>query len=147
VLKFFVALVRVVTGFVLASIAAGLVMVLFVDTPARVLAQPASQLSEIASQTALLALLTATHDAVFAGAFVLIAAALGESFSLRSPAFYLVVGVAIAVLGLTAQAASEVAGQPTILNTYAVSAFLAAGLVGGFVYWLASGRYAGRKPA
>jgi hypothetical protein len=146
VLKLLAALARVAFGFALASIAAGLVTVMFVGAPLDALAQPANRFQQTASQTLELALLTATHLGLFAAAFVLIAAGLGESFSIRSLPFYLIAGVAIALLGLTAQAASEAGGQSTILNNYAVTAFLAAGFFGGFVYWLASGQFAGQAP-
>ena len=145
-LRLITKLARVAFGFALASIAAGLVTVMFVDTPVDVLAQPASRLPQTASQTLDLALLTATHSAIFAAAFVLIAAGLGEWLSIRSLPFYLIAGMGIALLGFIAQFSSEVAGQPTILNNYALKAFLTAGFFGGFVYWLASGQFAGRAP-
>ena len=37
----------------------------------------------------------------------------------------------------------ETSGPNSIVNQYATIAYLAAGLVGGWVYWLLSGRYAG----
>jgi hypothetical protein len=146
VLRLITTLARVAFGFALASIAAGLVTVMFVDTPADVLAQPASRLPQTASETIDLALLTATHSAIFAAVFVMIAAGLGEFLSIRSLPFYLIAGMGIALLGFVAQLSSEVAGQPTILNNYALKAFLTAGFFGGFVYWLASGQFAGRAP-
>lgn len=145
-LRLITILARVAFGFALASIAAGLVTVMFVDTPADVLAQPASRLPQTASETIDLALLTATHSAIFAAVFVVIAAGLGEFLSIRSLPFYLIAGMGIALLGFIAQLSSEVAGQPTILNNYALKAFLTAGFFGGFVYWLASGQFAGRAP-
>jgi hypothetical protein len=146
VLKLFATLARVAFGFALASFAAGLVMVLFVNTPAEVLAQPASRLPDTASETFDLALLTATHTFIFSAAFVLIVAGLGEWFSIRALSFYLIAGLAIALLGFAAQFSSEVAGQPTVLNNYALKAFLTTGFFAGFVYWLASGQFAGRPP-
>jgi hypothetical protein len=146
VLRLITTLARAAFGFALASIAAGLVTVMFVDTPVDVLAQSASRLPQTASETLDLALLTATHSAIFAAAFMLIAAGLGEWLSIRSLAFYLTTGMGIALLGFIAQFSSEVAGQPTILNNYALKAFLTAGFFGGFVYWLASGQFAGRAP-
>jgi hypothetical protein len=146
VLKLIGTLARVAFGFALASIAAGLVTVLFVNTPADVLAQPVSRLPETAGETFDLALLTATHVAIFASAFVLIVAGVGETFSIRSLAFYLLAGMVIAALGFIAQYASEVSGQPTILNNYAMKAFLTAGFFAGFVYWLAAGQFAGKPP-
>ncbi|AGK59684.1 hypothetical protein HYPDE_40078 [Hyphomicrobium denitrificans 1NES1] len=145
-MKFLGSIARVAFGFILASIAAGLVMMLFVNTPSEVLAQPVSRLPRTAGETFELALLTATHVAVFAFIFALIVAGLGELFSLRGVAFYLSGGVAIAFLGFIAQYASEVPGEPTILNNYALKTFLTTGFFAGFVYWLASGQFAGRVP-
>lgn len=143
-LKFFSTLIRVMFGFALACLAAGLVTVLFVTTPAEVLTEPFDRLPKTVGDTFDLALLAATHLAIFSSLFVVIVALLSEVFSIRSPAFYLFAGIAIAMLGFTAQYASEVSGQPTILNNYAIKAFLTMGFFGGFFYWLAAGQFAGR---
>lgn len=139
----FKMLVRVTIGFILACIAAGLVTVLFVTTPAELLALPSQALPEKASQTLVWGLLAATHAAIFAATFTLIAAGIGEWQKIRGLGYYLIAGVGIAALGFYAQYASEVAGQPTIYNSYAMTAFATAGLIAGFVYWLIAGRYAG----
>jgi hypothetical protein len=146
VLRLFGTLARVVFGFVLASLAAGLVTVLFVNTPIDVLAEPFDRLPKTASETFDLALLAATHIGIFSSLFVLITACIGEWFSIRSLPFYLFAGVIIALLGFSIQYASEVAGQPTVLNNYAIKAFLTVGFFGGFFYWLAAGQFAGRPP-
>ena len=146
VLRLFGTLARLLFGFVLACMAAGLVTVLFVNTPIDVLAEPFDRLPKTASETFDLALLAATHLGIFASVFALIAAGMGEWFSIRSLSFYLVAGLIIALLGFSAQYASEVAGQPTILNNYAIKAFLTVGFFGGFFYWLAAGQFAGRPP-
>jgi len=119
---------------------------LFVNTPSEVLNQPVSRLPRTAGETFELALLTATHIAIFAFIFTVIVAGLGELFSLRGLPFYLSGGVAIAFLGFIAQYASEVQGEPTIFNNYALKTFLTTGFFAGFVYWLASGQFAGRAP-
>lgn len=142
--RFVGTLARIVFGLTLASLAAGLVTTLFVDID--VLSDPLDRLPKTVGETIDLALLAATHIAIFASVFVLITAAIGEWFSIRALPFYLLVGVTIAFLGFSAQYASEVAGQPTILNNYAVKAFLTVGFFGGFVYWLAAGQFAGRRP-
>lgn len=139
----FKMLVRVTIGFILACIAAGLVTVLFVTTPAEMVALPSEALPEKASQTLVWGLLAATHAAIFAAAFTLIAAGIGEWQKIRGLGFYLLAGLVIAALGFYAQYASEVAGQATIYNFYAMTAFATAGLMAGFVYWLSAGRYAG----
>ncbi|MBS0234387.1 MAG: hypothetical protein JSR99_12990 [Proteobacteria bacterium] len=141
-LRFVGTLARVMFGWALASLAAGLITVLFVDID--VLSGRTDDLPKTVGETIDLALLAATHIAIFSAIFVLIAAAIGEWFSLRMLSFYLLAGVIIGLLGFTAQYMSEVAGQPTIFNNYAVKAFLTAGLFGGFVYWLAAGQFAGR---
>lgn len=145
VLRFLSTIARVVFGFVLASLAAGLVTVMFVTTPIDVLAEPIERLPKTAGETIELGLLAATHLAIFASVFVLIIAILSESFSVCSLTFYLFAGVAISMLGFVAQYESEVVGQATtILNNYAVKAFLTIGFFGGFFYWLAAGQFAGR---
>jgi hypothetical protein len=146
VLKFLGSVARVAFGFALASLAAGLVTVLFVNTPADVLAEPVNRLPRTASETFELALLTATHAAVFAATFALIISIAGELFSIRRLPFYVIGGVLIAMLGFIAQYESEVSGEPTILNNYALKAFLTTGFFAGFVYWLAAGQFAGKAP-
>jgi MFS family permease len=146
ILKLVTALVRIIVGFVLASIAAGFAMVMFVNTPSEVLTQPARQLPETAEHVLNLTLLSATQSALFAAVFVLIVAVVGELFSIRRPIFYLLFGAVIAFLGFVAQYMSETLGDPTVLNGYALAAFLTSGCLGGFVYWLAAGQFAGRAP-
>ena len=67
---------------------------------------------------------------------------IGEWRGIGSWTYYVLVGIAIAVIGFLAQHASEAAGQASILNNYALSAFLATGFVAGLVYWLFAGRRA-----
>jgi hypothetical protein len=135
-------LARIAFGLTLASLAAGLVTVLFVDID--ILAGSLDRLPKTLGETIDLALLSATHVGLFASPFVAITGAIGEGLSIRALSFYLLIGVTIAFLGFSAQYASEVTGQPTILNNYAIKAFLTVGFVGGFVYWLAAGQFAGR---
>lgn len=133
-------LARVITGFALACLTAGLVQVLFVMTPAQLLGSPYDIVAQRAGETGLLALLAATHAAIFAALFALIAVAIGEWMGIRSLPYYLLAGMAIAALGFAAQFNSEVTGQPTILNNYALKAFLTSGFFAGLVYWLLAGR-------
>jgi hypothetical protein len=87
-------------------------------------------------------LLVATHIFLFAAAFALIVAGLGEWMGLGSLAYYLMSGAGIGFLGFVAQYSSEVAQQPTIFNNLAVSAYLTSGFFAGLVYWLVAGRFA-----
>lgn len=132
-------ILRVIIGFVFACLAAGLTMVLFVYTPLEL----ASELgSERLSAAGLLALAAATHSAVFAIPFAMIGAGFGEWQRIGSWLYYVLVGIAIACVGFLAQFWTEAAGEASIVNNYAVTAFIATGFVAGVVYWLVAGRYA-----
>jgi hypothetical protein len=135
---------RVIIGFVLACLAAGLAVVLFVYTPLELAGDLAS---ERLVEVGLLALAAATHSAVFAAPFALIGAVIGEWLKIGSWMYYVLVAVAIAAVGFTAQFWTEAAGEATIVNNYAVTAFIVTGFVAGLVYWLFAGRYAaGEEP-
>lgn len=138
-------LARILAGFLLACFVAGLVQVLYVWTPAELASVPTAAFPAKAGSTLELALLAATHSAIFGAAFALIAAGIAEWLSLRSIGYFLFAGTAIALLGFTAQYASEVSGQPTILNNYALQAYLTAGFFAGLAYWLAAGHRAGEQ--
>lgn len=142
-LRLLKTLLRVLIGFAFACLVAGIATVLFVDTPAEIATVPAGEIQGRAGRALELALLTATHSAIFACVFALIAAGVAEWFSIRALTYYLVTGIAIALLGFYAQFQSEVAGQPTILNNYALKAFLTAGFLAGLTYWLFAGRFSG----
>ena len=134
--------IRVLFGFVLACLAAGLTMVLFVFTPLEVTGMPSDRLSEVG----LLTLAAATHSAVFAAPFALIGAVFGEWQRVGGWLYYVLVAIVIAGIGFTAQSWTESIGEASIINSYAVSAFLLTGFVAGMVYWLVAGRYASRGP-
>ncbi len=95
----------------------------------------------------MLSLLAATHSAIFAFPFAIIAIGIAEMSAIRTWLYYAFVGVAIALGGLAAEYANEVGGQPSILNGYALAAYVAVGLAGGLAYWLVAGRRAGGKRA
>ena len=128
--------IRILLAFALACIAAGFTTVAFVMPPTDFIELSGNALTNSLSSAGLLALAAATHFAVFAFPLALIAAVFGAARGLRNPVFYVSTGIAIAVLGFFAQSAVEQSGQPTIVNEYALMAFVAAGLVGGLVYWL-----------
>jgi drug/metabolite transporter (DMT)-like permease len=133
------SMLRVIIGFVFACLAAGFAMVLFVYTPLELATELAG---ERASEASLLALAAGTHAAVFAAPFALIGAGFGEWQRIGSWLYYVLVGVAIACVGFLAQFWTETAGEASIVNNYAVTAFIVTGFVAGIVYWLFSGRYA-----
>jgi drug/metabolite transporter (DMT)-like permease len=132
-------IVRVIIGFVFACVAAGLTMVLFVYTPLELATELAG---ERVTEAALLSLAAGTHSAVFAAPFALIGAGFGEWQKIRSWLYYALVGIAIAGVGFLAQFRTEAEGDASIVNSYAVTAFVVTGFVAGIVYWLFSGRYA-----
>jgi len=137
-------LFRVLAGFTLACLTAAFVQVLYVTTPTGLAGMPAGELADAARNLLVLVLATATHIAIFSFAFALIAAGIAEWLGGRTLGYWLVVGIAIALLGFSAQYSSEVSGQPTILNNYALQSFLTAGFFAGLVYWLVAGA---RTPA
>jgi dipeptide/tripeptide permease len=136
--------IRVVFGFVVACLAAGLTIVLFVTTPVELANTPSNALTDALSSNGLLALAAATHSAVFSAPFALIGAAIGEWRQLAHWTYYAVVGIIIAGLGFLAQYLSEAGAQASIVNNYALVAFLTMGFVGGVIYWLVAGQFAHR---
>ena len=127
---------RVLTGFLIACIAAALTKVAF-----------AHNVGELGTIPAVRPLLIATHVAIFASPFALVAIAIGEWQRIRDWVYYALSGIAISLAGLAAQYSSE-SSTPlaTILNSHAAKAFLTAGFIGGVMYWLFSGRHAGSHP-
>jgi len=124
----FVAIIRGILGFATAVLVAGAVQVLFVAGP-----DIAAGLDRLES-LGLLALLAATQSAVFSAPFALIAAVLAGWQSVRSVLFYAAAGLVIGLAGFFAQFAGE-AGPETILNRYALTAYLVSGLAAGLAYW------------
>lgn len=141
------ASVRILLGFIVACLVAGAVTVAFVVTPADIASLPAAARGERLASAGLLSLLAATHSAIFSFLFALIFIAVAEWYAIRSWIYYAVCGIAIAVAGFAALHSQEVEGYPTILNDYALRAYLTVGLLGGLAYWLVAGRRAGGRGA
>ena len=138
-------LLRVLFGFIIACLVAGAVTVVFIVTPGDLAALPADAQAERLSNAGVLALLTATHSAIFSFPFALLAIGAAELWRLRSWIYYASVGVIVALGGFSAEYLNEVPGEPSILNNYALAAFLTAGVFGGLAYWLFAGRRAGPR--
>ncbi len=132
-------LFKVLAGITLACLTAALVQVLYVSTPVQLATVSASDFPARAGTTLSLVLKAATHFAIFSLPFALIAAGIAEWLGARSLTYWLTIGVGIALLGFFAQYSSEVPGQLTIMNNYALQSFLTAGFFGGLVYWLVAG--------
>lgn len=137
-LTFLGAVLRVSIGFVVACLAAGLVQVLFAVTPAELVNANDDRLWVALNW----ALLSATQILVFAAPFALLAALISELQGVRSFAYYALVAMAIAVAGFGLLYATETPTEATIVNSYAMAAYLTSGFVGGLVYWLFAGRLA-----
>jgi hypothetical protein len=132
---------RILSAFILACLAAGLTKVLFAFPPGELSNLP----PEIAGDRLALALPIATHAAIFAAPFALIAIWLGEWKVWRDWAYYAAAAMAIALIGFFAQYSSETSqvGWSILNSNYPLIAFLTTGFVAGLVYWLFSGRLAG----
>jgi hypothetical protein len=137
------SILRVLFGFVLACLAAGLMQVMFVMPPTELAALSDDKLMGELETIGMLSLAAGTQAAVFSAPFALVGLLIGEWQRLRGWLYYTLVGMLIAGAGFLAQSVSESAGQPTIVNTYALAAFLASGLFAGLAYWSVAGRRAG----
>jgi hypothetical protein len=137
--------IRVLVGFILACPAAAATLVLFVYTPTELASLPSDIGTDRLSEAGLFTLAVTPHVMLFTALPALIGIVFAERNDIGSLPFYLILGVAIAVLGFLTQHFSEAPGQATVLQNYALIAFLSAGAVAGFVYWLVSGRYAAAK--
>ena len=140
-------LLRVLFGFIIACLVAGVTMVFFVVTPADIAALPAEARPGRLADAGELALLAATHSAIFAAPFALIANVAAEWARIRSFIYYVIVGLLIGLGGFASYYLNEVPGQDSILNNYALRAFVTVGILGGLAYWLFAGRRAGGRRA
>lgn len=125
----FVALIRFIFGFVTAVIAAGVVQVAFV-AGGDIIRAPINAVESLG----LLVLLAATQSAVFSAPFAVLAVLAAAWLPTRSILYFGAVGLLIAAAGFLAQYVGE-AGPTTILNRYALTAYLTSGLLGGLAYW------------
>lgn len=137
------AVFRVLFGVIVAALAAGLTTVSFVITPAELATTASQALPGRLATFGTLALLAATHSAIFAAPFALITAIVGEWQSVRGPIYYIAAGILIAMAGFAAQYSSEAGATASIANNYAFKAFLTSGFIGGLAYWMIAGRAAG----
>jgi hypothetical protein len=138
-MTFLASVIRVVVGIVLACLAAALVQVLFAVTPKELVTAVDDRLGVAANWT----LLSATQISVFSMPFALIAATISEVMRLRSFAYHAIVAMAIAAAGFGLIYSNESATEASIVNSYAMAAYLTSGFAGGFIYWLFAGRRAG----
>jgi len=138
---------RAVLGFLAACLAGGIVLVGFVITPVDLAQLSGAARIERLASAGVLALAVATHAAIFAAPFALIGITIGEWYRYREWTYSALIGIAIGLAGFFAQYAGEASGTATILNVYAFTAHIAAGLVAGVIYWWLAGRFGPRLVA
>lgn len=138
-------LLRNLFGFALAVLAAGATEVLFALPPVGMARGSLEAMAAWLPEAAVLTLAAATHSAIFSCLFALVAILIGEWLGRRQWTFYVLTGIMIGLGGFLSEYAAENASQPTIVNNYALTAFVTAGAVGGLVFWLIAGRFAGRR--
>jgi hypothetical protein len=140
-LAFLGAVVRIVLGFVAACLAAGFIQVLFAVTPAELVVAGEARWSAALNW----ALLSSAHIAVFAAPFALISIIISEWLGIRSFAYHTIIAMGIAVAGFGLIMMMETPSEASIVNSYAMAAYLTSGFIAGFVYWVLSGRLAIRR--
>lgn len=130
-------------AYVVACLVFGATLVLFVIPPGELASTRTEPGLGQLSVASMLALASAIQTAIFAAAPALLAVAFAEWRRIRDWAFYAVTAILIAVAGFLAQYMSELQGQPTIVNNYALIAFVTAGFCAGLTYWALAGRATG----
>lgn len=133
---------RVLSGFIFASLAAGLTTALFVHTPEQL---ASSSPPDVWSQLGDSWMVAATQSGIFSALFALAVVTFAEWRRIREWTYYAMAGIVIALLGFAAQWLSESTGQnwSVVGSNYPLVAFLTTGFVGGFAYWALAGRSAG----
>lgn len=135
------AALRCLAGYILASVAAGLMQVAFVLPPYELVGADADRLTA----AGIWLLLATLHSGIFGAPFGLVALVLAEWRRFRGPIYYAAVGFGIAMLGFLAQVSGQGFEQPTKVLLYVLTAFTVAGIGAGLIYWLVAGRKAGER--
>lgn len=137
---------QIVFGYVLACLAAGFVLALYATAPA----DPSGIVSELTSDrlrtSTRLALSVATHIAVYVAPVAIFPILVAEFLGLRGWLYAVFGGLGVSVAAFLAQFAAEAPAGATILNNYALAAFITAGICGGLIYWLVAGGESGSEP-
>ena len=135
--------IRVICGFLLACLAAGITFVLFVQAPLTAVEFSEFLTTDHLARTSLLMLAAATHCALYAAPFALLLLTFAEAQHVRSWFIYALFGVVVSLSGLMVQHLATPETHGAILNQHALTAFVAAGLIAGFTYWFFAGDRAG----
>ena len=146
VMRIVLGLAWIASGFVLASLAAAVTLVLFAYAPAD-LASLRSELSgERLSEAGLFALIVTPHVAMYAALPALAGLIFAEVRRIAGWPYYALAGIATAAAGFLVLNLSAAPGEAGLLSGYALAAFLTSGLIGGLVYWALSGRFVRPRP-
>jgi hypothetical protein len=137
--------VRILTGFALASFAAAATLVLFVYAPADWATPGADLTGARLSEAGYFAVIVTPWVALSAALPALAGVAIAEARHIAGSTFYGLAGIGTAAVGFLVLHWSEPPGGLGTFQAYALIAFLASGLIGGLVYWASSGRYARRQ--
>lgn len=135
------AVLRCVSGYLAACVAAAVVEVSFVLPPHELVGAEIDRLMA----AGIWLLLASLHTAIFAAPFAAILITVAERRGLKSAISYVGVGFGIAALGFLTQLPGIGFDQPVKVILYVLAAFSVAGVVGGLAYWLLSGRKAGHR--
>lgn len=135
------AVLRCLAGYILASLAAGIVQVAFVLPPHELIGASADRLTA----AGIWLLLATLHSGIFGAPLALIALALAEWRCFRGQIYYMAAGFGMAMLGFLAQISGHGFEQPTMVLLYVLTVFTVAGISAGLVYWLVAGRKAGSR--
>ena len=136
--KTLTSLLRCLAGYLLASAIAGIIQVSFVLSSLDLAASG----SDRWMAAGIWMLLAAFHSGIFGAPVAIAALAIAEWKGIYRPAYYVATGLSIAAAGFLAQLSS--AQQSIGVSLYVLAALSTAGASAGFVYWLASGRRAGK---
>ena len=132
---------RVFAGYALATLAGAATLTAYFLPNADLAGANPQEVGDWIEHFVSLSGLTWPFIALFAAPFALIGLGVAESRRIRDWTYYALFAIGVAVIGFLAKYGVEPDGAArTILNNFAVMAFLTAGLVAGLVYWLVSGR-------
>jgi hypothetical protein len=140
-------IVRVAWGFALACLAAAATLVAFVYAPGNWATLGAELSGERLSEAGFFALAITPHVIVSAALPAVLTAIYAETRKISGWPFYGLAGIGVGLVGFFLQHLTEAPDPESIFQAYALIAFLTAGLIGGLVYWAASGRSAAQAAA
>lgn len=136
---------RVCAGYVLACVAAAYTKLLFMTTPAQLSTLPSDLLAERMTDILSRGWKYAVLFVIFSLPFAVIAIAVAEWRRLGGWQYCVLSAIAISMVSYVARYNGEAPGDPTIVNNYALLAYVTTGFVAGLLYWLVAGRSSGRR--